>query len=424
MAFADIFTNLFLSKPERQQLKYAKMMNGMTPIFSQFGQNVFASDLVQMCVDAIATECSKLKPRHICTGANELQQIPKSSLNRLFKFGPNPLMTTRDFIEKIIWQLYKSYNCFIYPAYDIVTDARGFASKKYTGFYPLNPTRVDFLQDDAGTLYCDLFFASGDHFTVPYSDLIHLRKKFSLNDLMGGGANGQPDNTALIKVLEVNDIMLQGIPKAIKTSLSVRGVLKIATLLDDETQKSERARLEAAIAAGDSSIVPIDLKGEFVPIQMDPKVIDKETMNFIHDRILYHYAMSVPILTGDYTDDQYQAFYEKALEPIVIGLNQAFTKTLFTTRELDLGNEVIWYQKDMMYLSTASKLNILKTVGEQGLLTDDEKLALLGYPPLTDGSGRRRTMSLNYIDVTLANEYQLTRAKAPQISTQGGTPNE
>jgi hypothetical protein len=64
----------------------------------------------------------------------------------------------------------------------------------------------------------------------------------------------------------------------------------------------------------------------------------------------------------------------------------------------------------MMYLSTTAKLDLIKTAGEQGLLTDDQKLAILGYPPLADGTGNRRTMSLNYIDVALANEYQLKKA--------------
>jgi len=166
--------------------------------------------------------------------------------------------------------------------------------------------------------------------------------------------------------------------------------------------------------------LPLDMKGEFKDIKIDPKVIDQDTMDFLQNKVLNWYGVSVPILTGDYTDDQYQAFYEKTLEPVVISLHQAFSKTIFTQRELDVGNEIAFFQKLMMYLSTKSKLELLKTAGEQGLLTDDQKLAILGYPPLEDGTGHRRTMSLNYIDTELANEYQMLRARAPQTN-QGGT---
>ena len=76
------------------------MLDGLIPVFSQFGHDIYASDVVQMAIDCIATEISKLQPRHIRTDANGMQTVPKSSINRLFKFAPNPLMTTRDFLEK------------------------------------------------------------------------------------------------------------------------------------------------------------------------------------------------------------------------------------------------------------------------------------------------------------------------------------
>jgi hypothetical protein len=237
---------------------------------------------------------------------------------------------------------------------------------------------------------------------------------------MGGGYNGQPDNAALLKVLEINDTALQGVGKAIKTSLSIRGILKINTMMDDAGQKAERKRLEDAIASGETGLVPLDLKGDYIPIKVEPKLIDKDTMQFLQDKVLNWFGISIPILTGQYNDDDYQAFYEKTLEPILIRLGQAFSKCMFSQRELDVGNEIVFYQKDMMYLSTKSKLDLLSIAGAQGLLTDDQKLAVLGYPPLDDGTGSRRTISLNYVDTNIATQYQLNNAKTKQ---DGGNNN-
>jgi HK97 family phage portal protein len=358
-----------------------------------------------MCIDIIATEISKLQPRHIRTDGSGMQTTPKSSLNRLFKFAPNPLMTTRDFLEKIVWLLFLNYNCFVYP-----TTATVNGVTDYAGFYPLNPTRVEFLQDLSGRLFIKFYFANGNNYTLPYSSVIHLRKKFSVNDIMGGGANGQPDNAALLKVLEINDTVMQGLGKAIKTSLSVRGILKINTMLDDDKQRAEREKFEAAMNAGESGILPQDIKGEYVPLTIDPKLIDSETLDFLQNKVLNWYGVSVPILSGKFTDDDYQAFYERTLETIVIGLGQAFSTSLFSQRELDMGNEMVFYQRDMMYLSTKSKLDLIKLTGEQGLLTDDQKLAMLGYPPIEGGN--RITQSLNYIDRSIINQYQLNGVKA------------
>ena len=422
MAFADFIKNMFTSKEEKRQMQYAKFLDGNLAIFSQFGQNVYASDIVQNCIDVIATECSKLMPRHIRTDNTGMQTTVNSSLNRLFKFAPNELMTTKDFLEKIIWLLEMNCNAFIYPAYEIRIDDQGKQYINYTAFYPLDPRRVDFVQDATGKLFVDLHFESGDNFMLAYSDVIHLRKKFSVNSIMGGGRNGQPDNAALLKVLEINDTVLQGIGKAIKTSLTVRGIYKIATMLDDEKQKAERDKFEAKIASGETGIIPLDLKGEYVPIDSDPKLIDKDTMEFLENKVLNFVGVPACILKGDFSDDQYQAWYEKKLEPILISLGQAFSKTIFTQRELDVGNEIIFYQKDMMFLSTKSKLDLLKTTGEQGLLSDNQKLALLGYPPMI--GGERITQSLNYIDKTLISEYQMNQSKTKTESKGGPKENE
>lgn len=409
----DKFLNFF--KSNNQNNKHLEMLNGSWPIFSQFGQNIYASDVVQNCIDVIATECSKLRPRHIREDQDGMQHIPRGNLNRLFKFAPNPIMTTSNFLEKIIWLLFMNYNAFIIPMYELSSE-KGVRRKNYTALYPINPSRVDFLQDPEGNILVKFNFSSGVHFTLPYSDVIHLRKKFSVNEIMGGGSNGQPDNDALLKVLDINNTALQGLDKAVKSSLAIRGILKVNTLTDDEGVRAERKRIEKLITDGASGILPIDLKGEYIPINADPKFMNKDTLDFLQNKILNWYGVSYPILSGDFTDEQYQAFFEKALEPIIITLGQSFSVGLFTPRELDVGNEVVCYSKNMNYLSTKGKIDLLKITGEQGLLTDNQKLAILGYPPIEGGN--KRTISLNYIDVDLANAYQMNRTKKGADSSE------
>lgn len=422
MAISDVFKNLFSNKSE-QSKNLAQMLNSI-PVFSQFGDSIYASDVVQNCIDIIATECSKLQPQHVRIDDNDVQTKPKSSINRLFRVAPNNLMTTRDFLEKIIWLLYLNYNCFIYPMYTVYKDAAGVARKNFTGFYPLNPTQVVFEQDLTGKIYVHFYFRMGQDFTIPYENIIHLRKKYSVNDVMGGGMNGQPDNDAIISILETNNTVIEGLGKAVKTSLSIRGILKVNTVLNDADQTAERLKFEKQMADGASGILPLDLKGEYTPITTDPKLIDKDTMEFLKGKILTWFGVSEPIYSGDFDDDQYQAFYEKSLEPLIVSLGQAFSRTLFSDRELDVGNCVVFYPKIMMYQSTKSKLEIMKTAGEQGLLTNDQKLLLLGYPPIGGEEGAKRTQSLNFVDTLLINDYQMARSKAPQINATGVKTNE
>ncbi len=411
-----LLDSLFKSN-QTQTMQYAKYMDNSTPLFSQSGRDIYASDVVQMCIDCIATECSKLQPKHIRRDpSGKIINLPGDNINRLFKFRPNPLMTAREYLEKTIWSLYLDYNSFIYPAYNVATDTRGNQSRVYTAFWPLSPVQTDWLMDATETLFVKFTFRNGTNVTLPYSDVIHLRKKYSVNDFMGGGRNGKPENSSLMKTLEINDTLLQGTGKAITASLGIKGILKLNTTLEDEKQKLERQAFEQKIIESASGIITGDYKGDFVPINLNPKVIDKDTLEFIENKILRWYGVSLPILNGTYTDDDYQAFYNKTLEPIVIGQGQAYSSVLFSQSEQNFNNEIVFYQQKLELMGVKNKLAIMDGLGNRGALTNNDLLALFGIEPYEGGDVR--LASLNYIDANFMTAYQMGKAKT---NPEGGT---
>lgn len=398
--------------------RYMQMLSGQLPVYTQFGQNVYASDIVQECIDVIATEMSKLQPRHIRIDANDVQSTPNGNINRILKFGPNPLMNMSEFLEKTTWLLYLNDNAFIVPIYDIEL-TNGVERRIYRALYPINPSRVEFLSDLSDTLLIRFHFGSGTNATFRYSDIIHLRRKFSVNDLMGGGANGQPDNSALLKALQMNHSVMQGLDKAVKVSTAVQAIVKINTMMDDAALQAERKRFEKLIASGESGILPVDLKGDYTVVDKSAiRFVDKDTLQFLQSTVLHWYSVPLPILTGEFDDNNYQAFYEKTLEPMVIRWGQSFSRGLFTNRELDVGNQTVFYHRNMQYMSMKIKLELIKISGEQGLVDLDEKRRILGYAPLGGEEGRLRTMSLNHIDVNLINQYQMKSAQ--DVKKKGG----
>lgn len=384
---------------------YAKMLSGETPVFSQFGEDIYASDIVKNCIRCTADEMSKLKPKHIRILAEDKQQTINSSINRLLKVSPNPLMTTSEFLEKCVWLRETTYNCFIYPQFYINESGK----RIYTGFYPLNPRNVDFLEDESGTLFIKFTFGNGMEVTLKYSNIIHWRKDFSFNEFMGGNAQGQADNRELLKILNINNTITEGLDKAVKSSLTINGIVKINTLLDDENQQKERAKFERQLQTSQSGILALDMKSDFISLSRNnPVVIDKNILEFVEAKILNRYGVSFPILTGDFTDEQYQAFYDKKLEPMINSLGQAFNKCLFTDREIDMGNEVIFYPQKLLFTNTKNKIAVGDILGNRGALTDNQLLELFGYPPFEGGDIRH--MSLNYINRDLADSYQAQKA--------------
>lgn len=409
-----MFANIFKSaKDKYKNYQYAKMMNGYTPIFSQFGEDIYASDVVNSCIRCIATDISKLEPKHIRTDSNDMKITVKSNINRLLYISPNPYMTINEYLEKIIWLLYKNKNVFIYPTYNEVPIGNGLVKRDYTGLYPLDPVIAEFLEDITGKIFLKLTFKNGKDYTAPYEDFIHIKKDFSFNDLMGGDENGQAKNEDLLKILKVDHTIVQGLDKAVKTSLSVKGLFKIQTLLDDEKQEQKRKEFEVALQRGDTATLATDLKTEFIPININPAIIDKNTLEFVQLRILNTYGVSLPIFNGDFTDEQYQAFYEKTLEAIIIALGKAHSKTLFTQRELDIGNEVIFYPQKLLFTNTKNRIAVADILGNRGALTDNQLLDLFGYPPFEGGDVRH--MSLNFINRDIADNYQMQSVKAKEV---------
>lgn len=385
-------------KQKKTNMKYARMLNGYVPIFSQFGDDIYASDVVQQAINCIVKEMKKLTPMHERQLDSESEYVPIRGNIQSVLENPNPLMTTADFLEKIVWQLFFNYNAFVLPTWD--------GRNNLTGLYPIQPTQVEFLEDPNGSLAIHLLFANQYETTVYYADVIHIRHNYSINEFMGGDKTGRPNNQALLKTLELNHVLLQGIAKGLKSSFAINGVAKYNTMLDGEKMEENIRELERRIANGESGILPMDIKGEYIPIKKDIKMVDKDTLEFIDSKILRNYGVSLPILTGDYTKEQYEAFYQKTLEPLIIALSQAFTKGIFTKREKGFRNRIMFYAKKLIFMTTDQKLEMIRLLGDSGALYENEKRAAFGLAPLPELAGKRM-QSLNYVDINIANKYQL-----------------
>ena len=396
-----IFDGLFHRKPKNS--KYADVLSGMTPVYSQFGTDIYASDVVQQALSCIVTEIKKLNPQHIRTVDSDIIPV-KSDIQTVLK-RPNQIMTTSDFIEKFMWLLLLNYNAFIIPTYYIWKDETGKTQKRYSGLYPIQPAQVDFIQDISDTLYVKFTFANGYDTTFPYSDVIHIRHRYSVNEFMGGNERGQPDNSALLKTLDLNHKLLQGVSKALNAGYTVNGVAKIKSLLDRDKIEKSVQELNEMLAKSESGFIVTDMTTDLTPFQRNIHLVDNDTLKFIDEKILRNFGVPLCILTGDYTKAQYEAFYQKTLEPIIIAVSQAFSKALFTDREVSFGNEIKFYPKDLIFMSVDQTLEMVRLLGDSGSLYENEKRVAFGLKPLPELEGVRM-QSLNYVNIEYAKQYQ------------------
>lgn len=393
----SLFNMIFGGNKPRQptgQATQLKMMNGYIPIFSQFGNEAYASDIVRAAIDAIARNAAKLQPKHIRRDANGNVTIINDSIETLLSVQPNPFMNAYSFRYKVITQLYMQNNAFIY----IGLDANG----NIKGFYPINASTTQFLEYN-GEIFAKFMFMSGDYITVPYTDLIHLRRFFYKDDIFG-----ETNDYALYPTLELIHTTDQGIINAIKTSAFIRGILKFTQILkrQDKKDRTKDFMDDYMNINNNGGVASVDGSMDYVDLKSEPKMVNALQMDAIEQRIYKYFGISKEIVTSNYTEVQWNAFYESILEPISIQMSQEFTAKMFTDREQGFGNEVIFEANKLQYASNATKVAVGTFLTNIGAASLDQILDMFNMPTIGGEEGSRRVQTLNMVNAKKADAYQ------------------
>lgn len=391
---------LFKRRKKNKSVSAVNIFNDIKLPFIPFGDSITNSDVVRICIDRVASHCAKLKGRHIKRAGDGVQTEKNSDLAFLLKHSPNPLMTPYQFLYKTISLYLLNDNAFLYPLYDL-------SNYQLLAIYPLNPSMVEPIEDKAGVYYLKFYFADGSSYVLPYENIIHLKRFYSTNDFFGGTSSNE-SHKSLLKTLKINDSLLQGIESAMLSSFQIKGVLKINAMLkesDRQKQLDEFSRALEASGKKNSAIIPMDAKSDYTQLNVDPKMIDEDTLEFLQSKILDYFGVSKTVFSNEYDETGFNAFYESTIEPIAIQLSEAFSKGLLTANELAAGEEIIFFSERLQYASWNTKVGAIEKLMGLGIMSLNESRALLGLEPVEDGN--KRLQSLNYVDASIVNKYQI-----------------
>ena len=110
-------------------------------------------------------------------------------------------------------------------------------SGRITAVYLITPQSVEFVPGTDGALYLDCLFPDGRQVLFPYAYIVHLRRHFLTNDMLGDG------NAPLFPLLDTAETLTQGIAASVKNGTSIRGVLKFTSLVNPAQVKMEKEKL-------------------------------------------------------------------------------------------------------------------------------------------------------------------------------------
>jgi HK97 family phage portal protein len=384
-----------------------KMMNGYSPIFTPFGNNAYASDVVRSTVHSIASNAAKLKPKHIRRIEGSISP-QNSSLEKLLTVRPNPHMNAYDFYYKVVTQLYMKNNAFI------LIQSDGF---NVVGFYPIVAANVELLeyQDE---LFARFTFGNGRTVTVSYNDVIHLRRYFYENDMFG-----ESNSDALFPTLELIHTANEGISNAVKSSANLRGLLKFTqAMMKPEDLKKQRDEFVADYmdVNNNGGVAALDAKADYTPLNNDPKMVNGPQMKLIEEKVYKYFNVNESIVMSKYNENEWNAFYESVIEPLAVQMSLEFTSKLFSDRARGFGNEIIFEANRLQYASTTTKINVIKTLMPMGLLSINEGREVLNLAPVEDGD--KRIVSLNYVNADKADKYQVGEEGGKDGKAKEGTP--
>lgn len=387
-------------KKTQESITGFKLVHNIEMPLIPFGDNIMKSDVVMICVDRVASQCAKLKGRYIKVDDKGIQTEKTGDISFILKHQPNEYMTPYQFIYKVVSLLLLNNNAFVYPIYDRFT-------LKLKGLYPLNPITVEPVEYRDGSHTYKFYFQDGTVYEIPLENVIHLKRFFTKNDFFGGD-NASGEHDALLKTVSINDALVQGVEAAMKSSFKIKGLLKINGMLkesDKEKQLEEFTRAVRKSSESDNSIIPMDSKADYTPLVSDPKLVDEPTLKFIQSKILDYFGVSEAVFNNDYDENEFNSFYESTIEPLAIQLSEAFSLGLLTNNQLERGEEIIFFSERLQYASWNTKVQAIEKLMGLGIMSLNESRNLLGLEPIEGGD--KRLQSLNYVDASKANQYQV-----------------
>ena len=385
--------------------KNSRIIHANKVVFSEYGQDIHVSDIVKTAIHRRCEEVSKCKIRSVIEHQNPRHiEVCRDDLNALFSYRINPLCGLKDFLYKIEYLKIVNENCFIYWQYDEVPIPGTNKVRRITrGLYPIEHANVKMYYED-GEMRIELSNATGGIvLDMPYSNVIHIRNRYGANPYLGGDANGKANRRELLKNLQTIHVIKESVPKSLEASLSVKGMLSMKTVADIDKKKVTREEFEKHLFDSEHGFFVTDYEADFTPININATDIPQNTLTFIRDEILAPFGVSLPIYLGKWTDEDYTAFFQTAVEGDLIDIAEAMKLVLFTQKQVAYGHTIKVYDRVVQSLSFERRQQIAEMTRDDALLSRCERRELLGYEP-DDGPTR---VSLNFIDTDIANQYQL-----------------
>ena len=297
-------------------------------------------------------------------------------------------MTAQQMQEKVATQLCLNNNAFIL----IVRDENG----KAVQMYPIPCTMVETKYNDTGELFLKFQYRNGKSGTFPYKDIIHLKQDYNENDIFG-----ESPVEAIAPMMDVIGTIDRGIIRAIKNSGVVRWLLNFKTSMRDEDIKSnveKFVRNYLAVETDTFGAAGVDAKADVQRIEPKDYVPNAAQTDRTIERIYSFFNTNKKIVQSDYTENEWTAYYEAEIEPIVVQMHQTYTVGIFSRKERGFGNRIVFEANNLQCASLTTKLAFQAMV-DRGAMTPNEWRETMNMTPIPGGDQPIRRLDTQVVNL-------------------------
>lgn len=370
---------LFSKRKNATEVARYQMITEQGNGFYAWNGKLYQSDIIRACIRPGAKAVGKLVAKHIRKDKNGIQTNPEPYIRFLLE-EPNPFMCGQVMQEKIKNQYDLNNNAFIL----IVRDSMGMPCQ----LYPIPCVSVEAIYI-SNELHLKFIYKNGKSNTFPYTEIIHLRNDFCDNDIFGNSPA-----QALTPLMEIVNTTDQGIVKAIKNSGVIRWLLKFTSPMRPEDLKGnvkEFVDNYLSIESDTFGAAGVDGKADAVRIEPKDYVPNASQTDRTTQRIYAFYNTNDKIVHGNYTEDEWNSYFELSVEPFAIQMSNEFTRKLFTRRERGCGNYIYFDASNLQCASLSTKL-ALQAMVDRGALTPNEWRATFNLSPVEGGDNPIRRL--------------------------------
>lgn len=403
-----LFEKIFGKKSEPSVGSRFELIQDTGNGFFQWDGKLYKSDIIRSAIRPKVKAIGKLAAKHIRQNEKEFKVNPNVNIRFLLE-EPNPIMTGQVFQEKMATQLALNNNAFAY----IKRDERGLPVE----IYPVPAASIELKEGPSGEIFLRFLFLNGQRMTVPYEDIIHLRNDFNDDDFFG-----THPGEALSDSLQIVATADQGIVKAIKNSASIKWLMKFKTILQPTDMENEVKRFTEnylSIDKNSGGAAAADTRYDLQQVKNDAYVPNEKQVDNTTKRIYSFFNTNEKIVQSNYTEDEWNAYYEAQIEPDALQLANEFTRRLFTRKERSFGNKIIFEAASLQYASMSTKMNLVQMV-DRGALTPNEWRSILSLGPIEGGDKAIRRLDTAEINAKKGGEKDGSNGKAQPDNKSSG----